>query len=221
MAAAKGSGSPSTTTTRRRFLGSCGVIAGATALPHVAGPSDGRETSIVPASSGELATRNVGNPGSPSTLQPLLTESGASWKEWTGAAPALRRAYLLEVERLAGELRPRFEAGEMHGAREENYDGMRRLEAACASHFGLTIKETEDEHWTYLEADAVAAHLVLAASPSTECSDSSEGAIYDHEAQHAIEAVSWDVLALARERAWYTPTEDELPDADELAGRLT
>jgi hypothetical protein len=148
-----------------------------------------------------------------------------TWTETKAAAAvALRAAYLAEVERFAETLRSRFEAGELHGFRGEDDPGagVRKLEAAIENHFGLATKEVRDvpaPGWVTYEADAYTAHLVLAVSPSTECADSSDGCSYNHEAQHAVEAITWDVLAIARSRRWYRATQDESPDADELARR--
>jgi hypothetical protein len=58
------------------------------------------------------------------------------------------------------------------------------------------------------DGDAARAYLVLAASPHAEATRNTQL----HPGHHAQEAAAWDVIAIARARGWYTPTEDECAD---------
>jgi hypothetical protein len=57
------------------------------------------------------------------------------------ATPAIRKAYRTEIARLATELRPRFESGELRGFVDENdFDGWKPLLNLCWSHFRTTAE---------------------------------------------------------------------------------
>lgn len=116
---------------------------------------------------------------------------------------ALRAAYQAEIERFAEQLRPRFEAGELHWIRDsaESEAAMYRLVELVREHFGLA--ESEDH-----SGDTPRAHLVLALSAWAEETD--EGGWW-HPASHAAEAAAWDVLTVARRRGWYVVPPDESP----------
>jgi hypothetical protein len=138
---------------------------------------------------------------------------------WRAAQEALverfRPLYLAEVERFAEELRPQFEAGELRGhcaedlEREDTEEGFRapfwRLEDLCAAHFGIEVDHVDGYR---VERDPATAALILATSPSAEATyDDGQGL----PSSHAKQAISWDVLVIARARGWYTPAEDEEP----------
>lgn len=142
--------------------------------------------------------------------------TAGTWSEVTRLADGLRGAYLVELERFGEQLRPRFEAGELRamvGADEavpwaEAPHG--KVEAAVRAHFGLMVtKEDLEDGSTRRHGNTIAAALVLTASPHAEATD---GDGFYHLADHATEAAAWDVIALARERGWYTPTEEECED---------
>jgi hypothetical protein len=133
----------------------------------------------------------------------------ATWSDtkasWRAAREALverfRPLYLAEVARFAEELRPRFESGELRGWRDgDDGDGPTYvLEALGAARFGLDVDED-------LRGDDEAAYLVLACSPTADASADEWSAVQFH----AQAAVARDVVLLARERRWYTPTPDEI-----------
>lgn len=130
---------------------------------------------------------------------------------------AWRAAYFQELEQFAETLKPGFAAGEFYSFRDDSIpgvsfgggDGQYALEEACVRHFGLRVEETihEDGDASY-EGDSGTAHAILSASPHAD--STGEGAV--HPCDHAKEAVAWDVIAIARERGWYTPTPDESKD---------
>lgn len=153
-----------------------------------------------------------------------------NWNETKMAAAAsLRAAYLAEVERFAETLRPRFEAGELRGFRsgdgemEFEHSPRNMLERLCAAHFGMETTEHPGKRpgWTSIDGDDQGAYLILAVSAfASAVEEAAQGTFYDHPAHHAVEAISWDVLAVATSRGWYQMTEDEEPSAEALAGRV-
>lgn len=122
------------------------------------------------------------------------------WNETKAAAlETLRAAYLAEVERLAEELRPKLETGEMaEWGDEPTSDGTPRhaLESACGDRFGCRAYEKGDGYWT---GSAEGALAVLAVSPSAA---EEVRAGFFHIAQAAQSAVAVDVLAIANGRGW-------------------
>jgi hypothetical protein len=120
---------------------------------------------------------------------------------------AWRAAYLEVLEQLAASLRPGFEAGEFYAFRDAqgrgDDRGRWRVEDACSRYFGLGT----DGDWE--AAAGGTAHMLLVASPRADVTG--EGGDV-HPCDHAGEAVAWDVIAIARERGWYTPTADECED---------
>jgi hypothetical protein len=132
----------------------------------------------------------------------------------TGRAPgtaashraAWRADYLQEIEYLAAILRPGFEAGRLHSWRgsQDDCPAVRELERRCGDYFGLP---GDVESWEAGTGDETA-RMILAVSP--HAASTGEGAPYP--VDHAREAVAWDVVAIARERRWYTPSEDECED---------
>jgi hypothetical protein len=172
--------------TRRGFLAGCGVVAIAAGLP------------------------------TPAMAAP-------TWASAKSLSEALRAAYLAEVERLAMALRSRFESGELRGFRSGDDDGGGasphwEVERLAAAWFGLEVARDEDgdSGSVTIDADARAAHLILAASPHAESTDCAGGG-WNHVCYHAHSAAAWDVIALARERGWYVPTADESEDPSHLA----
>lgn len=155
------------------------------------------------------------------TALPWGREESAAGSEWmqvkAGSLDALREAYAAELERFATTLRPRFEAGELRAAADEDggcawYENPQgKTEALASVHFGLEV-ETDTGHpssASVFDGDSAMAYLILAASPHAA---SEEGAGSYHPCYTATGAVAWDVIALARARGWYVPTADESPD---------
>jgi hypothetical protein len=140
--------------------------------------------------------------------------AGSTPADWRSHLAGLRTAYLAELERFAEELRPRFEAGELRAGREGDNDWddppknpkptpQDKVDALVAKRFGLEVIEGDS-----LDGDATAAWLILAASPHADPLEDE----WQHPCYHAMVAAGWDLIALARERGWYTPTRDEHED---------
>lgn len=121
----------------------------------------------------------------------------------TPLAALVRAAYQAELERLALKLRPRFESGELRGYIDEDFEPFRRIENACAAHFGLKVTETK----TGYDGDTTTAALVLAASPLL--ADHLWGDGCWHIANLAESVAAWDLLFLARARGWSKPMKGE------------
>jgi hypothetical protein len=139
----------------------------------------------------------------------------ATWGDAQLLVDGVRAAYLSEVGRLARALRPRFEAGELRATTDEDLERLRsgvastpfqELERLCTEHFGLTVVAREKPDATLYEGDHVAAHAILAVSPSAEDVDVGD---WNHPASWAASAVTWDVLRLARSRGWSRLRRDE------------
>jgi hypothetical protein len=125
------------------------------------------------------------------------------------AAPhraAWRADYLRELEDLAATLRPHFEAGRLHSwrASQDDCPAVRELERRCGNYFGLPDDPDSWEAGVGNES----AWMILAVSP--HAASTGDGGAYA--VDHAREAVAWDVVAIARERGWYVPAEDENED---------
>src|SRR5512133_60901 len=127
----------------------------------------------------------------------------------------LRDAYRAALERFASTLRPAFESGELRGYRDgDDENGGRSpfwtVEALAATHFGVELTCTPDPsgECELLSGDEATAHLILAVSP--HAASTGEGAV--HVCAHAMQAVAWDVVSLARERGWYVPEGGEYPE---------
>lgn len=170
-------------TTRRGFMAACGAAAAATALPAVA--------------IGEAA-------GSGEKLRtPPRTALLEAW----------RALYRVELETLAEQLRPRFEAGQLRAFRDEDervsWDEAPhgQLEDLAAEYFGLGVKTRDDGLSVWKDENPVVAHMILAVSPHAACTGG--GA---EPPAHAAEAAAWDLIAIARARRWYVPTEEESED---------
>src|SRR5512138_3205272 len=150
------------------------------------------------------------------------SETTTAWRREHAALVAkFRPKYLAELERFAETLQPRFEAGELRGITDDDCDremfgtGDRwrspiwKLADLCREHFGIerTYKVGEVRA---RERDPVTAELILACSPSAEevqlhVDDTASASSV------AADAITWDVIAIARARGWYTPTEGEEP----------
>ncbi len=135
------------------------------------------------------------------------SDTRAAWRASFEALVArFRPAYLAELERFAETLRPLFASGALRGATDDDQDGLEALELLAAAHFGIQVHEEKNR---FLEDDETTAKMILAVSPSGDeayC-DGQEIASFN-----AAYAVSWDVLAIARARAWYTPPSHECPN---------
>jgi hypothetical protein len=120
---------------------------------------------------------------------------------------AWRAAYLEVLEQLAETLRAGFESGELYAFRDApgrgDDRGRWRVEDACSRYFGLGT----NGDWE--AAAAGTARMLLVASPRADVTGDGGDV---HPCDHAGEAVAWDVIVIARERGWYTPTPGEAPD---------
>jgi hypothetical protein len=143
--------------------------------------------------------------------------------------PASGDDYNATIGRTAEELRPRFEAGELHGFRDNDND--RRDAAWCKQHgvphdpdyrdslfiledvFAKKVLGFVPEYYGHCEEKpARRAAWVLMHSPSTPDSlDDGQTLI-----QMATGAGARDLLRIARQRGWYTPTADESPSNKDL-----
>jgi hypothetical protein len=137
-----------------------------------------------------------------------------AWREAFGALVAeFRPAYFAEVARAAEDLRPRFEAGELHGYTDADDEAVGKIEKACGERFGVQVEEVDrgDGISTY-EGDEVAAALVVAVSPAAVTSW--DGHDWYHPGHRALACVAYDVIAVARARGFYTPEPEECPHED-------
>jgi hypothetical protein len=154
-------------------------------------------------------------------VQSLAGTARCAPTDWRARLAALRPAVLAEIERFAEELRPRFESGELRSFRdcddgEDEGDDDRwetsphwKVEALVAKRFGLEVTEEENQHGgTRYRGDDAVAGLLLSCSPRADATNTN----WNHPCHHATSAVTWDVIAIARERRWYTPTPDECGD---------
>jgi hypothetical protein len=182
---------------RRGFIGAIGAAAAATALPAVA--------SVAPSFTARA--------------------DGLRAASFTARGDGLRAAYFAELVPFAETLRPRFESGELRAfcdCDDPDESPMSVLERLCADRFGLHVtRRTNGYGYEKFDGDDAAAYLILAASPHAEATDDHQ----NHPAYHAVDAVLWDVITLARERGWYTPTIEECEDPAiseecELCGHL-
>ena len=146
----------------------------------------------------------------------IRAASPSAWSDVVWAhRDVLRDAYRAALERFAATLRPAFEAGELRGYRDgDDEDGRRSpfwtVERLAAAHFGIELVCTPDPagECELLSGDEPTAHLILAVSP--HAASTGEAAV--HVCAHAMEAVAWDVVSLARERGWYVPEAGEYPE---------
>jgi len=114
------------------------------------------------------------------------------------AAALLGIAYDREVERLAEELRPRFESGELGGHRGSDDDA-------------ALLRLQEEARVRSLTPQDAAVLLAVTPTPP-ELYD------YCHDIEScAIVAFALDVLRVALGRGWYCPAKGEEPSAQDLA----
>jgi hypothetical protein len=145
----------------------------------------------------------IGAAAAASALPAPALGAAREWGVAVGRVPALRAAYLAEVERLAETLRPRFESGELHGWNSPSDP------ADSSNHPTMRL---EDELAEYV-CDFPSAYLVLACSPAETGID---GGICLADAQSAArECLVTDVFRAARERGWWRPGADEYIGEDE------
>lgn len=154
-----------------------------------------------------MATKRATKSRGGTTTHGTWSDIRASWRrakeELLGR---FRPLYLVELERFAETLRPRFEAGELYGYRDDEA-GREQLDGAIEAHFGLEVPD----------GDEATAHLILAVSPSAsdeELADNIQSSDWSHVACAAREAVLCDVLGVARARGWYTADAGEAPAFD-------
>jgi hypothetical protein len=126
---------------------------------------------------------------------------------------ALRAYYQGEVARVALELRPRFESGELHGWREEDTE---RMEAEGGSYRASYVpppwRVEEECGRRFVRASVSRAYVVLLVSPSEP---ETAGVGWTDHRYHAANAMAWDVIRYARAQGWTTMTSDEFsPGAD-------
>lgn len=168
---------------RRGFLATCGAAAASTTLPS-------------PAFSAP----------SPAAGKAALVEGIRSW-------------YAAELERLGEQLRPRFEAGELRAYRDEDHQRIPgttgwgdecftngspqwEIDRLVKAHFGLATWRVGN----WIEGDRETAHMILAVS---RFGDAVMECPADHAADHAVDAVTWDVIVMAQARGWYVPSPDD------------
>ncbi|WP_157061349.1 hypothetical protein [Anaeromyxobacter dehalogenans] len=167
---------------RRRFMGACGVVVGA---------------AMVPGSAAAVAA------GAPATV----AEAAKAWSAANEAMIArFRPIYMAELRRLAEDLRPLFESGELSTTFDiddkANMAAHRRLERMCGDRFGAVVVEHVYENggreWTGEEEEA--ARFVAAVSPSIE----EEGPVdeWAHPGLCAQACAAHDVLDIARREGW-------------------
>ena len=183
----------STDVTRRTLLRTSAVAIGATLLPRATAGM----TTVVPATAPTWATARA-------EAQRLLSAG-----------------YLLEVARIAEELKPGFLSGTYRGWRDED-DG--RRDVVVAKRLGLAFDPGYRSPWELLEdevelrlgfwndaeevspedAPLVASFIAIAASSEWL---GTGGEVLDG----AVRTVALDVIKYARARRWYVPTADEEP----------
>jgi hypothetical protein len=121
----------------------------------------------------------------------------SAWRrEYRSRLPAFRAVYRAELERFAETLRPGFAAGTFRAENDhDEFDSPQlSLENACEEHFGLA------------DADETEAALLLDVSDQAPALADGGWPLL---ANWAVVAVAWDVIMLARNRGWYTPSADE------------
>lgn len=112
----------------------------------------------------------------------------------------LRVLHQERVERLAARLRPRFEAGELRGWVDADFDS----EHPHSPFDDLAEIARRSMARTFSEA-----YLVLACSPEEE---NAEGSVDLASAKWAAaDCVAREILSIARSRRWYTPLPGEGP----------
>lgn len=126
------------------------------------------------------------------------------------AVAAFGAAYVGEMERLAEELEPEFREGKLHAYREK--DDRRALARGerCPDPVLEVLSPIVAEHLGFRELQA--AHLLALVSPQAGVVGVGDAGGLVELRDAAAEAVAWDVIAIARERGWYTPTSDEAED---------
>jgi hypothetical protein len=118
---------------------------------------------------------------------------------------AFRTYYQGEVARVALELRPRFESGELRGFRDEDSETM-EAEGPDGSYVPPPWRVEEECGRRFVRASVARAYAVLLVSPSEP---ETSGAGWTDPRYHAAQAMSWDVIRYARAQGWTTMTPDE------------
>jgi hypothetical protein len=130
--------------------------------------------------------------------------------EWSDAKlralDLLRKAYSDKIERVAEELRPRFELRELRGFTDADH-----VQKSADEHYVPPLWRLEKELSERLAGTEEDAFLVLA------CSESNVGD-YESPVSEAGGRAGWDVLRVALRRGWYKPEPGEFPGATELLG---
>jgi hypothetical protein len=140
---------------------------------------------------------------------------------WTQARSValgvLGGAYQQRIERLAEEVRPRFESGEFRGFIGEDLE--RELqERTLNPHRWIAPRwRFADVVESKVEGDADA-YLILACSPSGDLVDGD----YQLKAARtaAAECMSLDVFRIGLHEGWYKPGRGEEPSAEALLGQF-
>ena len=146
----------------------------------------------------------------------------------------LRENYARRIEHIAEQLRPRFEAGELHGYNDadsraiDEADREWRREHPRAKGYSGAFERSpgmrlEKEVARRLRLnDARNACLVIAVSATSPYAIERQDAHCTLEGR-ATWAATWDVLRVARVRRWYKPAPGEEPSNAELGlkGRRT
>ena len=135
-------------------------------------------------------------------LEQLAAGSGAWWTV-TNVVPALRAAYLREIEQLAETLRRGLEAGALGEDYSESIgkpDPRGDLDAICAKRFHMEVSVRDVAGGTETSGNEEGACLILALSPSSGVTLQDTG--WEHVCHAATDAVALDVLDLAKVRGW-------------------
>lgn len=122
--------------------------------------------------------------------------------------------YVDRVERLAEQLRPRFERGELHGFDSTDCElDVAALAGRVADHLPpfFALCDGIQEAMVRSFADA---WLILACSPSERLMDG--GFLMENATAAAAQCLAYDVLRIARQRGWYVPGPEELPCREQL-----
>ncbi len=130
------------------------------------------------------------------------------------ALEPLRAAYLRRVEKLALELRPRFVSGELHGFNDADAAADEAAHRRGARGWRAPIHRLEKEVETTHVPTFSDAYVVLACSPSEGLLDG--GTAIADARNVAAEAMTLDVLRIARRRGWYEPDPSEEPSREQL-----
>lgn len=157
----------------------------------------------------------VGAAAAATTVPASVEAAPVTWQGRESVLSALRAAYRAEVERIASDLRPRFESGELHGWHFYDDDDGKDLDAGQADDYRdhpvhVLAKEIGAAH----VPDFATAYLVLACS---QAEDQSIPGDTELEAARyaAADCITVDVYRHARAHGWWRPRRGEYIGQDE------